>query len=189
MVAKIRPASWFPALVFVAAQVLPALAVAGDSPPRADAADTAQITAEGGVARASVTRVPTGPIVVPAGMPLTIELAGNLGTRTSRVGDRVEARLAHDLVVLDERVAAVAGAHVTGTVTAVESGLDGTALPTLEVTFDSLVARNGATVPIRARYRQQGAHFVSEPGPAGGDLRLRAGTVVEAKMETTISIY
>lgn len=104
----------------------------------------------------SVERVATPPIVVPAGTSLSIELAANVNTKSARVGDRVDGRLAADLVV-DDRQAANAGAPVTGEVTELVSGsnkIGGT--PILALTFDSLVAANGATVPILARYRRQG---------------------------------
>ncbi|HEX6572121.1 MAG TPA: glycine zipper 2TM domain-containing protein [Steroidobacteraceae bacterium] len=106
-------------------------------------------------ATSSIQKVPSLPIVVPPGTPLEIELTANVNTKVARVGDRVEGRLATDLLV-DDRRAAVAGATVTGSVTELVSGSDkvgGT--PTLGLTFDSLQAANGAIVPIMARYRQQ----------------------------------
>jgi hypothetical protein len=120
----------------------------------ASAADPA--TTPANTPTSSVQRVPTPPVVVPAGTPLSIELAANVNTKVARVGDPVQARLASDLVV-DDRRAASAGTAVTGTITELVSGSDrvgGT--PTLGLTFDSIVADNGATVPIRARYRHQG---------------------------------
>lgn len=208
MITHARLASWAPwalaasAFGLVVAGVAPLTTLAGEATPAtadrapthpADATTEDTVSTTGGIARANVTKVPTGPIVVPAGMPLAVALTANLNTRTSRVGDRIEARLAHDLVVVDERIAASAGAVVTGTVTEVASGSDATGgEPTLALTFDSLVARNGATVPIKARYRQHGhgapgAEASSAAG--GGEIRLRAGTVLDAKMETTFSIY
>jgi hypothetical protein len=208
MITHARLVSWVPralaasALGLVVVGAAPLTTFAGEATPAvADrttvhSADVAPgtVSTTGGIARANVTKVPTGPIVVPAGMPLAVELTANLNTRTSRVGDRVEARLAHDLVVVDERIAASAGAVVTGTVSEIASGSDVTGEePTLAVTFDSLVARNGATVPIKARYRQHGQKApgseVSAVGGGGGEIRLRAGTVVDATMETTFSIY
>ncbi|HWJ05264.1 MAG TPA: hypothetical protein VNS57_05680 [Steroidobacteraceae bacterium] len=189
------------ALGLLVASVAVPGAVAGEATPavadraatHSASATTESVSTTGGVARANVTKVPSGPIVVPAGMPLAVELTANVNTRTSRVGDRVEARLAHDLVVVDDRVAASAGAVVTGTVTEVAPGNDATGgEPTLALMFDSLVARNGATVPIKARYRQHGhgaAGAAAASAAGGGEIRLRAGTVVDATMETTISIY
>lgn len=126
-----------------------------------------------------IQKVPTLPIVVPPGTPLEIELAANVNTKVARVGDRVEGRLASDLVV-DDRRAAVAGAAVTGSVTELVSGSDKVGgVPTLVVTFDSLQAANGATVPILARFRKQG----------DAEIKIRAGTVITAPTETSLSIY
>ena len=179
-----------------------------------------------------IQKVPTLPIVVPPGTPLEIELAANVNTKVARVGDRVEGRLASDLVV-DDRRAAVAGAVVTGSVTELVSGSDKVGgVPTLVVTFDSLQAANGATVPILAKFRKQGdsdtasdaakvvggaaagaviGHQVdddedSERGTVvggilggaagvaaakktGGEVKIRAGTVITAPTETSLSIY
>ena len=122
----------------------------------------------------SIQKVPTPPVVVPPGTPLQIELTGNVNARVARVGDRIEGRLAEDLVVADRR-AAIAGAVVSGTVTELATGTDRIEAPTLELTFDSLQAANGATVPIVARY--------AEP------RELRAGTVITVPTETSFSIY
>jgi hypothetical protein len=93
---------------------------------------------------------------VPAGTTLAVELTTPLTTKTNLVGDRVQGRLASDLVV-DGRRAAKAGATVQGSVTKIVSGskkVGGT--PMIGLTFDSLVAANGATVTIAAPYSQQG---------------------------------
>lgn len=97
------------------------------------------------------------PINVPAGTPLSIELVSAVSTKTARVGDRVQARLASDVVV-GGRTAAAAGASVQGTVTEVVSGssrIGGT--PTLGLAFDTLTLADGASVPISAHLVQQGA--------------------------------
>jgi biotin carboxyl carrier protein len=201
----------------------------GDSEPSYDADQATSTTA----ANSSIQKVPTPPIVVPSGTPLEIELAANVNTKITRVGDRVEGHLASDLVI-DERRAAMAGAPVTGSVTELVSGSDkvgGT--PTLVVTFDSLQAANGATIPILAKFRKQGdsdtgrdaakvvggaaagaviGHEVDDDdkdsdrgtvvggilgGAAGavaaqktgGEVKIRAGTVITAPTETTFSIY
>lgn len=99
---------------------------------------------------------PPPPIVVPAGTGISVALASETGTKTAKVGDPVEGRLAADLVV-DGRRAAAAGAPVRGSVTKVVSGsskVGGT--PTLAIRFDSLVAASGANVVINAAYKQQG---------------------------------
>jgi hypothetical protein len=162
-------------------------------------ADQATAPAATSPAQSSIQKVPTPPIVVPPGTPLKIELAANVDTRIARVGDPVEGRLASDLVV-DDRRAAVAGAAVTGRVTELVPGRDEVGgVPTLVVTFESLQAANGATVPILAKFRRQGdSDTAREAGGAalaaaaqtnGGDVRIRAGTVITAPTETSLSIY
>lgn len=96
------------------------------------------------------------PINVPAGTPLAVELTARVNTKNAVVGDRVQGRLASDVVV-DGRVAAKAGSVVVGTVTEVVSGsakIGG--IPTLALAFDTLTLPNGVNVPISGHYRQQG---------------------------------
>jgi hypothetical protein len=93
---------------------------------------------------------------VPAGTQLAVELVTPLSTKTNSVGDRVDARLASDLMIGDRR-AAKAGASVQGSITQIISGskkIGGT--PTLGVTFDSLVVANGSSVSINAPLSQLG---------------------------------
>lgn len=107
-------------------------------------------------AAAPKPEAPATPIVVPAGTQLAVELISPVGTKTSKVGDGVDARLASDLMIGDRR-AAKAGASVHGSITQIISGsrkIGGT--PTLGVTFDSLVAANGASVSINAPFTQLG---------------------------------
>ena len=210
----------------------------GGRPPTAaddDWYDADQATSPAATTSANgsvIQKLPTLPIVVPPGTPLDIELAANVNTKIARVGDRVEGRLASDLIV-DGRRAAVAGAAVTGTVTELVSGSDKVGgVPTLVVTFDSLQAANGATVPILARFRKQGdsdtasdtakvvggaaagavighqvdddedsdrgtvvggilggAAGVAAAQKTGGEVKIRAGTVITAPTETSLSIY
>jgi hypothetical protein len=99
---------------------------------------------------------PATPIVVPAGTQLAFELITPVGTKTNKVGDGVDARLASDVMIGDRR-AAKAGASVHGSITQIISGskkIGGT--PTLGMTFDSLVAANGASVSINAPFTQVG---------------------------------
>jgi hypothetical protein len=99
---------------------------------------------------------PATPIVVPAGTPLSIELTANVNTKKVHVGDPVQARLASDVVVNGRR-AASAGATVTGSVTQVVSGTDKIGgVPTLGLSFASLVAADGSTKTINASYVTQG---------------------------------
>ena len=129
--------------------------------------------------------------MVPSGTPLRIELAANVNTKVARAGDRVEGRLAEDLM-LDDRRAAVAGAAVSGKVTELGSGNDEIGgARTLELTFDSLQAANGATVPIVARYVERGESATGEGAAnvVGGEVKLRAGTVITVPTEISFSIY
>jgi biotin carboxyl carrier protein len=96
------------------------------------------------------------PLVVPAGTQLSAEFVSPLSTKTAKVGDRVEARLAEDLVV-DGRRVALAGARLEGSVTQVVSGskkIGGT--PTLGVNFDGLELAGGGMAAISGQIVQQG---------------------------------
>lgn len=106
-------------------------------------------------ATAPKAAAPAMPILVPAGTQLAIEVTTPVSTKTNKVGDSVDARLASDLMIGGRR-AAKAGASVHGTITQIVSGskkVGGTA--TLGIMFDSLVA-NGASVPISAPFTQLG---------------------------------
>jgi hypothetical protein len=95
--------------------------------------------------------------MVPAGTQLAVELTAAVSTRTARVGDGVQGRLASDLVVGGRRAAA-AGSPVQGTVTQVVSGsrkVGGT--PTLGIAFDSLTVSGNAPIAINAQLMQQAA--------------------------------
>ena len=139
------------------------------------------------VATSSIQKVPTPPVVVAPGTPLQVELAANVDSKVARVGDRVEGRLAQDLEV-GARRAALAGAPVSGKVTGLVAGGPGAdGASTLELTFDSLQAANGATIPIVARY-----HHPADATAASAiavEPKLRAGTVITVPTETTFSIY
>ncbi len=100
---------------------------------------------------------PPPPIVVPAGTQLAVELTAAVSTKTAQVGNRVQGRLASDLVVGGRRAAA-AGSPVQGTVTQVVSGsrkVGGT--PTLGIAFDSLTVSGSAPIAINAQLLQQAA--------------------------------
>jgi hypothetical protein len=80
-----------------------------------------------------------------------------VSTKTAQVGNRVQGRLASDVVVGGRRAAA-AGSPVQGTVTQVVSGsrkVGGT--PTLGITFDSLTVSGSAPIAINAQLVQQAA--------------------------------
>jgi hypothetical protein len=100
---------------------------------------------------------PPPPVLVPAGTQLAVELTAAVSTKTAQVGNRVQGRLASDLVVGGRRAAA-AGSPVQGTVTQVVSGsrkVGGT--PTLGIAFDSLTVSGGAPIAINAQLLQQAA--------------------------------
>jgi hypothetical protein len=164
-----------------------------------------------GATAAAKPAAPPKPIVVPAGTQLSIQLNSALSTKTAKVGDRVNATLASDVVV-DGRKAASAGAAISGAVYKVISGSDrvGTT-PKLTLTFDSLVAANGATVPIAAKFQQLGksekgqdtakivggaavgaivGNQVNKGGGAvvGGLLGAGAGTAIASKTGSEVEI-
>jgi outer membrane lipoprotein SlyB len=96
-------------------------------------------------------------IEVPAGTVLNLTLASDLSSRTAVVGDPVEARLANDLMVGNQRVSR-AGARVTGTVREVVSGANTIgAVPVLALQFDRLEDLKGEMVPVNGDFSAQGA--------------------------------
>jgi hypothetical protein len=99
----------------------------------------------------SVTR-----ILVPAGTPLMLALSSNLSTKTAHPGDRFKASLVSDLTIDGHRVAP-AGARVVGTVTQVVSGSNKIGgVPSLALTLNRLVLRDGQRIPITGALVQQG---------------------------------
>jgi hypothetical protein len=133
-----------------------AAAAQKEAAARQAAAKKAATTKAAAVPAVPKTAPSATPILVPAGTQLAIELVTPVSTKTNSVGDRVDARLASDLVIGDRR-AAKAGASVQGSITQIVSGskkIGGT--PTLGVTFDSLVVSNGSSVSINAPLSQQG---------------------------------
>lgn len=96
------------------------------------------------------------PIMIPAGTQFAVEITDGVSTKTARRGDAVSARLTSDLIV-DGRTAVAAGTRVHGTVTERVSGskeIGG--VPTLGLTFDTLVLSPDNTVGITGRFLQQG---------------------------------
>lgn len=139
------------------------LAAKQSAPKAAAPARTASATPRPAAAAPSSTTPKTAPqptpvvtpIHVPAGTALSVELTSDVNTKTAVVGNRVQGRLASDVLV-DGRVAAKAGTVVLGTVTEVVSGsakIGGT--PTLALAFDTLTLPGGVNVPISGRYLQQ----------------------------------
>jgi hypothetical protein len=130
-----------------------AAAAQKDAAARQAAAKKASAAKSSTATAAAAPKAPATPILVPAGTQLAIEVITPVSTKTNKVGDPVDARLASDLMIGDRR-AAKAGASVHGSITQIISGskkIGGTA--TLGVTFDSLVA-NGASVSINAPFTQ-----------------------------------
>lgn len=110
--------------------------------------------------------------VVPAGTQMSVEIVAPLTTKTAKVGDRIDARLANDVIV-DGKTLVMAGAAMRGTVTEVVSGsqkIGGT--PTLGLTFDQLTLTGADTVAISGHIVQQGKSDTSRDTAkiAGGAL-------------------
>ena len=98
---------------------------------------------------------PPPPLIVPPGTPLTIEVTSAVSTKTAAVGNRVQGRLASDILVGGRR-AVPAGAPVSGVITQVVSGskkIGGT--PTLAINFDTLDV-GGRAIAISAPLSVQG---------------------------------
>ena len=97
---------------------------------------------------------PLPPLVIPAGTQFAAALTAALSTKTARVGDPVEARVADDLMI-DGRRAIAAGALVHGKVTNVISGshkIGGAAA--LGVRFDGLELQSGKVATINSSLTQ-----------------------------------
>lgn len=110
--------------------------------------------------------------VVPAGTQLAVEIVAPVTTKTARVGDRIDARLANDIVI-DGKTLVPAGAAVRGSVTEVISGSQKIGgIPTLGLTFDRLTLTGADTVAISGRIVQQGKSDTARDAAkiAGGAL-------------------
>ncbi|MFC4314323.1 glycine zipper 2TM domain-containing protein [Steroidobacter flavus] len=108
----------------------------------------------------NTTPPPAAPVQVPvevrAGTQLVVALASDVSTKTAKVGDRFEARLATALRS-DDRLVAPEGARITGTITEVVSGSSQIgAVPALGLRFDQLELANGQQVAIRGELQQLG---------------------------------
>lgn len=100
---------------------------------------------------------PPSPVVIPEGTQLAVELTQELSTKTAKVGQRFEARLASP-VKIDDKVALPAATVVRGTVTEVVSGshkIGGT--PTLGLAFDEFQLADGQKLPMSGRLVEAGA--------------------------------
>ena len=101
------------------------------------------------------TPVATGPknYTVPAGTSVSVQLPGELSTKTAKVGQRFTANLSSDVVV-DGITVAKAGAPVQGSITEVISGSKTVGgKPTLGLTFDNMTFTGGDR-PINGRLTQ-----------------------------------
>jgi hypothetical protein len=106
---------------------------------------------------APVAAPPPPPVTIPAGTQMSVKLNSAYSTKTTTLGETVNAELASDLVVDGRRVAR-AGAPISGTVTEVTSGSHKIgAVPALKIDFTQLVVANGSTSPVHVRVMQKGA--------------------------------
>lgn len=104
---------------------------------------------------------PPTPVTVPAGTQVSVKLNSGYSTKTTTLGETVNAELASDLVV-DGRVVARAGAPISGSVTEVTSGSKKIgAVPALKIDFTQMVVADGKTLPVAIRINQKG---LSEKG-------------------------
>lgn len=100
---------------------------------------------------------PPPPITVPGGTQLTVALDQDLSSKTAVPGQPIEAKVANSIMI-DGRVAVPAGSRVSGTVTDVISGSRKIgAVPTLGLSFDSLVLPDGQRIPINGELVEHGA--------------------------------
>jgi len=107
-------------------------------------------------APAPVAAPPPPPVTVPAGTQVAVKLNSDYSTKTTALGQAVNAELASDLVV-GGRVVARAGAPISGTITEVTSGSRKIgAVPALKIDFTQLVATDGRTLPVAIRINQKG---------------------------------
>ena len=99
---------------------------------------------------------PPPPVTVPAGTQVSVKLNSAYSTKTTALGETVNAQLASDLVV-DGRRVAKAGAPISGTITEVTSGSKKIgAVPALKIDFTQLVVADGSTMPVAIRINQKG---------------------------------
>ncbi|MBL8268541.1 glycine zipper 2TM domain-containing protein [Steroidobacter sp.] len=129
---------------------------------RAAAKKAAEARAAAGAAVAQSTSPPAvtapapTPVEVRAGTQLVVALASDMTTKTAKVGDRFEARLATALHS-DDRLVAPEGSRVTGTITEVVSGSSQIgAVPALGLRFDQLELADGRQMAIRGELQQLG---------------------------------
>lgn len=126
---------------------------------------------------------PPKPLIVPAGTRLSAELVTPVSTKTSRKGDRIEARVVSDVVV-DGKVAVPTGTILSGTVTERVSGSKEIgATPKIAIAFDTMSPDADHAVSMSASLVQTGK---SEGGKdtakiAGGAV---AGAVIGHQVDS-----
>jgi hypothetical protein len=136
------------------AKIPPAPKPAAAAKPKPAVKETAKDTA---VASLPPPPPPPPPITVPSRTQITVALDQDLSSKTAIAGDPFEARVASSILV-DGRVAVPAGTRVTGSVTEVISGSRKIgAIPTLGLSFDSLVLPDGQRVAISGELVERGA--------------------------------
>ncbi len=106
---------------------------------------------EGAATSVAKTAPPPRPVLqVPAGTHVSVIVETPMSSKTSQAGDRIEARLAHDILV-NNKVVAREGSKVSGQVTAaVPSGRVKTRAR-LAFVFDKIVLQGGAEHAIGTR--------------------------------------
>jgi hypothetical protein len=111
---------------------------------------------------------PPEPIVktIPAGTGLSTEMVSSASSKTSQIGDAVEARVTEG-VQIDGVTVVPVGSTISGTITEAKSLAKIGGQAVLGVKFDRLVLPNGHTFPIVASIQQKGK---SETGKDAGTI-------------------
>lgn len=146
-----------PADVAKAQQPLPSAKIPAPKPVAAKPKPKAEPKVEEKVVSLPPPPPPPPPITVPGGTQLTVALDQDLSSKTATPGQPVEAKVANSIMI-DGRVAVPAGSRVSGTVTDVISGSRKIgAVPTLGLSFDSLVLPDGQRIAINGELVEHGA--------------------------------
>lgn len=140
----------------IAAQEAAAAKAAAKPAAPAKAASAPKPAAAAPAAAPAAAAPPPPPVTVPAGTQVSVKLNASYSTKTTALGEAVNAELASDLVV-DGRRVAKAGAPISGTITEVTSGSKKIgAVPALKIDFTQLVVADGSTMPVAIRINQKG---------------------------------
>jgi hypothetical protein len=146
-----------PADVAKAQQPLPSAKIPAPKPVAAKPKPKAEPKVEEKVVSLPPPPPPPPPITVPGGTQLTVALDQDLSSKTAAPGQPFEAKVANSIMI-DGRVAVPAGSRVSGTVTDVISGSRKIgAIPTLGLSFDSLILPDGQRVAINGELVERGA--------------------------------